>query len=39
MDNALYEKDSDKKKALMAIYTYALGKKQKELLKNKKFVI
>lgn len=39
MDNALNEKDPDKKKVLMAIYTYALGEKQKELLKNKEFVI
>ena len=38
-DNALNEKDPDKKKVLMEIYTYAIGKKQKELLKNKKFVI
>ncbi len=39
MDNALNEKDPDKKKVLMEIYTYAIGKKQNELLKNKKFVI
>lgn len=39
MDNALNEKDPDKKKVLMEIYTYAIGKKQKELLKNKEFVI
>lgn len=39
MDNALNEKDPDKKKVLMAIYTYAIGKKQDELLKNKEFVI
>ena len=39
MDNALNEKDPDKKKVLMAIYTYAIGKKQKELLKNKEFII
>ncbi|WP_036069878.1 hypothetical protein, partial [Leuconostoc citreum] len=39
MDNALNEKDPDKKKVLHAIYTYALGKKQDELLKDKKFVI
>ena len=39
MDNALNEKDPDKKKVLMEIYTYAIGKKQKELLKNEKFVI
>ena len=39
MDNALNEKGPDKKKGLMEIYTYAIGKKQKELLKNKKFVI
>lgn len=39
MDNALNEKDTDKKKVLMEIYTYAIGKKQKELLKNKEFVI
>ncbi|KAA8371715.1 hypothetical protein FD956_08490 [Leuconostoc carnosum] len=39
MDNALNEKDPDKKKVLHAIYTYALDKKQDELLKNKKFVI
>ncbi|WP_436646595.1 hypothetical protein [Lactiplantibacillus plantarum] len=39
MDNALNEKDPDKKKVLMEIYTYAIGKKQKELLRNKKFVI
>ncbi|WP_014333940.1 hypothetical protein [Leuconostoc mesenteroides] len=39
MDNALNEKDRDKKKVLMAIYTYAIGKKQEELLKNKEFVI
>ena len=39
MDNALNEKDPDKKKVLMAIYTYAIGKKQEELLKNKEFVI
>lgn len=34
MDNALNEKDPDKKKVLMEIYTYAIGKKQKELLKR-----
>ena len=39
MDNASNEKDRDKKKVLMAIYTYAIGKKQDELLKNKEFVI
>lgn len=39
MDNALNEKDPDKKKVLHAIYTYALDKKQDELLKDKKFVI
>lgn len=39
MNNALNEKDPDKKEVLMAIYTYAIGKKQKELIKNKKFVI
>ncbi|MBZ6009130.1 hypothetical protein KIJ00_07730 [Leuconostoc gelidum subsp. aenigmaticum] len=39
MDNALNEKDSYKKKVLHAIYTYALDKKQDELLKNKEFVI
>lgn len=39
MDNALNEKDPDKKKVLIKIYTYAIGKKQNELLKNKKFVI
>ena len=39
MDNALNEKDPDKKKVLMGIYTYAIGKKQKELLQNKEFVI
>lgn len=39
MENALNEKDPDKKKVLMAIYTYAIGKKQDELLKNKEFVI
>ena len=39
MDNALNEKDPDKKKVLMEIYTYAIGKKQKELLQNKEFVI
>ncbi|MGQ2285536.1 hypothetical protein [Leuconostoc pseudomesenteroides] len=39
MDKALNEKDLDKKKVLMAIYTYAIGKKQEELLKNKEFVI
>jgi len=39
MDNALNEKDPDKKKVLHAIYTYALDKKQDELLKNKEFVI
>lgn len=39
MDNALKEKDPDKKKVLHAIYTYALDKKQDELLKDKKFVI
>jgi len=27
------------KKVLMEIYTYAIGKKQKELLQNKEFVI
>ncbi|WP_273711153.1 hypothetical protein [Leuconostoc mesenteroides] len=27
MDNALNEKDPDKKKVLMEIYTYAIGKK------------
>lgn len=39
MDKALNEKDPDKKKVLHAIYTYALDKKQDELLKDKKFVI
>ncbi|WP_273712502.1 hypothetical protein [Leuconostoc mesenteroides] len=39
LDNALNEKDPDKKKVLHAIYTYALDKKQDELLKDKKFVI
>jgi len=39
MDNALNEQDPDKKKVLMSIYTYAIGKKQEELLKNKEFVI
>lgn len=39
MNNALNEKDPAKKKVLHAIYTYALDKKQDELLKNKKFVI
>ncbi|MBB6433474.1 hypothetical protein [Leuconostoc carnosum] len=39
MDNALNEKNPDKKKVLHAIYTYALDKKQDELLKDKKFVI
>ncbi|WP_349516216.1 hypothetical protein [Leuconostoc suionicum] len=39
MDNAVNKKDPDKKKILMEIYTYAIGKKQKELLKNKEFVI
>ena len=39
MDKALNEKYPDKKKVLMAIYTYAIGKKQEELLKNKEFVI
>ena len=39
IDNALNEKDPDKKKVLMAIYTYVIGKKQDELLKNKEFVI
>ena len=39
VDNALNEKDPDKKKVLMEIYTYAIGKKQNELLKNKKFGI
>lgn len=39
MDNALKEKDPDKKKVLHAIYTYALDKKQDELLQHKKFVI
>lgn len=39
MDNALNEKDPDKKKVLHAIYTYSLDKKQDELLQNKEFVI
>lgn len=39
MDNTLNEKDPDKKTVLHAIYTYALDKKQDELLKDKKFVI
>lgn len=39
LDNALNEKNPDKKKVLHAIYTYALDKKQDELLKDKKFVI
>ena len=39
MDNALNEKGPYKKKVLHAIYTYALDKKQDELLKNKEFVI
>lgn len=38
MDNALNEKDPDKKKVLMAMYTYAIGKKRKALLKNNEFV-
>ncbi|MBZ6014876.1 hypothetical protein KIJ04_09025 [Leuconostoc gelidum subsp. gelidum] len=39
MDNALNEKDPYKKSVLHAIYTYALDKKQDELLKNKEFVV
>lgn len=39
MDNALNEKDPDKKKVLHAIYTYSLDKKQDELLQKKEFVI
>ena len=39
MDTALNETDPDKKEVLMAIYTYAIGKKQKELLKKREFVI
>lgn len=39
INNALNEKNTDKKKVLHAIYTYALDKKQDELLKNKEFVI
>ena len=39
MDNALNEKDPDKKKVLHAIYTYALDKKQDALLKDTRFVI
>lgn len=39
MNNTLNEKDPEKKKVLMVIYTYAIGKKQTELLKNKKLVI
>lgn len=35
MDNALNEKDPDKKKVLMAIYTYSIGKNQDELLKKR----
>ena len=35
MDNALNEKDPDKKKVLMEIYTYAIGKKQMNYLKTK----
>ena len=38
-DIEINEKDPDKKKVLMGIYTYAIGKKQKELLQNKEFVI
>jgi hypothetical protein len=29
MDNALNEKDTNKKKVLMEIYTYAIGKKKR----------
>nr|WP_253953487.1 hypothetical protein [Leuconostoc fallax] len=39
MDTTLNETDPDKKEVLMAIYTYAIGKKQKELLKKREFVI
>ena len=39
MDNALNETDPYKKKVLMEIYNYDIGKKQNELLKNKEFVI
>lgn len=39
MDNDLNEKDPDEKKVLHAIYTYAIGKKQKYLLKIKEFLI
>ncbi|WP_180752565.1 hypothetical protein [Leuconostoc citreum] len=39
MDKALNETDLDKKEVLMAICAYAIGKKQKELLKNRAFVI
>lgn len=35
MDNALNEKDTNKKKVLMEIYTYAIGKKKKNYLKTK----
>lgn len=38
INNALNEKYLDKKKVLHAIYTYALDKKQDELLKHKEFV-
>ncbi|MBA5939039.1 MULTISPECIES: hypothetical protein [Lactobacillaceae] len=39
INNALNETDLDKKEVLMAIYAYAIAKKQKELLKNREFVI
>lgn len=39
MDNSLNERDLDKKKVLHALYTYALDKKQDELLQHKEFVL
>ena len=38
MNQALNEKDPVKKRVFQALYTYALDKKQDELLKRKKFV-
>ncbi|APX71900.1 hypothetical protein M5C72_01810 [Companilactobacillus allii] len=39
MNSALNEQNPDKKKVLLALYTYALDKKQDELINRKKFVI
>ncbi|MEI4283617.1 hypothetical protein WKV52_10125 [Tetragenococcus halophilus] len=38
MNAASYEEDEDKKKVLEALYTYALDKRQTELINRSEFV-